>query len=179
MTDETNKDNLESEKQGTGGETGVKQTTEKEVAEQAASERKFLDQKVRAEKAEAEAKELRAKLTELAQGTPPAQKEEKQKLTEQPQTPTTEQIEELLLRDKGIDEEVIAEIKAVAKGKGIGLLAAKDDPLIKARLDQIEAEKKRAAAKLSASQGSGKTPSKEFPKTQEEHEAMWRKEMGL
>ena len=89
--------------------------------------------------------------------------------------------EEGILIANGVDEEAIAQLHAISKGKGISLIEAKADPLFEAYEKQKREEKRRADAKLGASDGSGKTPKGKpiSEMTKEEHEAYWREKNGL
>lgn len=162
-------------------DTEINELLESEELSEESNETEEIDWKAEALKQKAIAARLAKKLQRPAQESTPAPKVENSQNNQAQSTPSTEQIEELLLRDKGFDDEAIAQIRAVAKGKGIGLLAAKEDALVKAYLDLKADEKKRTDAKLGASTGSGRTkaakPISEM--TREEHEALWRKASGL
>lgn len=84
--------------------------------------------------------------------------------------------EEGILIAKGRDEESLAQLKAIAKGKNISLLDAEKDPLFIAFDDKIQKEKKSEQAKLGVSKGSiYKETKPEFTNglTREEHRKRW------
>ena len=100
--------------------------------------------------------------------TPPPTAEVKpQPITKAESPPPTDSVtpEDLLRTTKGYDDDALKELKAIAKGKGISLINAQNDPLFVAYLEKQEAEKKKRAAQLKASTGSGSTKSQEYPKT--------------
>lgn len=75
-------------------------------------------------------------------------------------SPSEETIDEKILRaTKGYDDEAMAELKAIAKGKGMTLLQAEQDKIFKIYLKEAEAEKKKAEAALGGSKGAGKKKS--------------------
>lgn len=99
-------------------------------------------------------------------------------------TPATEQVtaEDLLRTTKGYSDETLAELRAIAKGKGINLFQAQEDPLFTAYLEKQQAEDKSAKAKLGASNSSGKSAPKRGFNTpglsDTEHKDMWKEKMG-
>lgn len=133
------------------------------------------DWKARALKAEAI---LKRKQKKEAEPPKPAQE------INQPQ-PTTDAVtpEDLLRTTKGYDDETLAQLKVIAKGKEISLFKAEEDPLFATYLEKKQADEKSAKAKLGASNSSGKTGSKKsFTSpglSPEEHKAMWKEKMGL
>lgn len=85
--------------------------------------------------------------------------------------------EEGILIAKGMDDENISQLKAIAKGKNISLLEAEKDPLFVSYYEKVQKEKKSEQAKLGASKGSSYKESKpEFKPglTREEHMALWK-----
>lgn len=85
--------------------------------------------------------------------------------------------EEGILIAKGMDDENISQLKAIAKGKNISLLEAEKDPLFVSYFEKVQKEKKSEQAKLGASKGSTYKESKpEFKSglTREEHMALWK-----
>jgi len=89
--------------------------------------------------------------------------------------------DEGLLIAQGIDEEALAQLQAISKGKGISLTEAKSDPLYEAYDKAKKEERRRADAKLGASNSSGRTPKGKplSEMTKEEHESYWREQNGL
>jgi len=85
--------------------------------------------------------------------------------------------EEVILIAKGMDDENLNQLKAIAKGKNISLLQAEKDPLFVSYFDKIQKEKKSEQAKLGASKGSSYKETKaEFKSglSREEHMALWK-----
>ena len=92
---------------------------------------------------------------------------------------TKDEHEEGLLRiSKGYNDEDLAVLKVVSKGKGISVLQAEQDPMFALHLEKKAAEAQRAKAQLGASKGSGSTSTREKPKTRDEHLEMWKEKMG-
>lgn len=84
-------------------------------------------------------------------------------------------VEELLLRDKGIDDdsiEILRKLQKVAKldGKEISLAEAQKDPLFISHKEKLEREERRRKAQIGNSSGGGDTQAK--PITDEEHQAL-------
>lgn len=63
--------------------------------------------------------------------------------------------EKILRATKGYDDEAIEQLKAIARGKDTSLLGAEQDDLFKLYLNSAEVQKKREAAQIGASKGSG------------------------
>lgn len=85
--------------------------------------------------------------------------------------------EEGILIAKGMDDENISQLKAIAKGKNISLLEAEKDPLFVSYFEKVQKEKKSEQAKLGASKGSTYKETKPAftpGLTREEHEKLWR-----
>lgn len=67
-------------------------------------------------------------------------------------------IEEVVLLANGMPEELLTELKAVAKARGItSLIKAQNDSIFVAVKDQFEKDKKQKDASLGASRGAGAT----------------------
>lgn len=126
----------------------------------------------RAKKAEAELKALK--------NTPAPQKEN---ITNNNNPVNQEVIEETILRSQGLSDELLTELKALAKVRGTSLLATQLDPIFVKMKEVKDEETKAEKAKLSASRGSGQAKkAKDFTAqglTQEEHKALWREQQGL
>lgn len=63
--------------------------------------------------------------------------------------------EKILRATKGYDDEAIEQLRAIARGKETSLLGAEQDELFKLYLNSAEVQKKREAAQIGASRGSG------------------------
>lgn len=66
-----------------------------------------------------------------------------------------EETELLILQSKGIDKELLGEMKTLAKVRGKSILEIEDDPIFIAMKDEREARVKAEKSKLGASRGSG------------------------
>lgn len=64
-------------------------------------------------------------------------------------------VEEVVLQAQGMSEELLGELKAVAKVRGISLIKAQNDPIFVALKDNFEKDIKQKTASLGASRGSG------------------------
>jgi hypothetical protein len=98
------------------------------------------------------------------------------------QTPdyiTKSEYEEGILRtSKGYSDEDISVLNVIAKGKGISILQAEQDPMFKLHRDSKAEEDRKAKAQLGASKGSGTTGTRKEPATREEHIEMWKEASG-
>jgi len=92
-------------------------------------------------------------------------------------SPQLDPVEAALLVN-GMPEELLGELKAVAKVRGVSLLKAQSDPIYVAVKDKFEKDQKQKDASLPASRGSGATKvQKDFNTpnlTAEEHRAMFK-----
>jgi len=115
----------------------------------------------RAKKAEGEAKELKAKsLTKTNQ--------------EQSGTVTKNEIQKMLLQEKGISDVVLEEAETIARAKGVSINEALKTPAMVALVEKVNAEAKRAKSALGASGGSGSGGDKfKQGMTEEEHRKAW------
>lgn len=93
----------------------------------------------RAKKAEEELKGYKSKPVESATQT----------------IPSNASVEETVLLANGMPEELLEELKAVAKVRNISLLKAQNDPIFVAMKGNFEKEQKQKEASLPASRGSG------------------------
>jgi hypothetical protein len=165
MQDE-NTENQDSLNTGDEGEASTNTQPDLEerlskLEQEIAKQREIAEnQRIRAEKAEKKAKEVRQL------DTP---KEEKQ---------DTPDIDERILKANGMPEELIKELKVIAKARDIGLIEAQNDNLFKLVKENFEKETKQKEASLGSSRGSGNAPVKKTPSTpglsKEEHKAMWK-----
>lgn len=91
---------------------------------------------------------------------------------------TEQEIEAKILLAKGIDSQLLEEMKALAAVRGKSLLQMENDPIILAMKEAKEAEAKAKAAKLGASRGSTSVKAQKTTTTpnlsDEDHKAMWR-----
>ena len=138
----------------------VVETPEVDIAQVQATNKKLYE---RAKKAEAELKALR--------GNPVAKS-----------APTSSvNVEEVVLQAQGMSDELISELKAVAKVRGISLIKAQNDPIFVAVKENFEKEQKQKNASLPASRGAGVVKARKTPNTpgltREEHKALLMAEM--
>lgn len=91
---------------------------------------------------------------------------------------TEQDIEAKILLAKGIDSQLLEEMKALASLRGKSLLEMENDPIIVAMKEVKEAEAKAKAARLGASRGSTSVKAQKSTTTpglsDEDHRAMWR-----
>ena len=118
----------------------------------------------RAKKAEEELKALKAK--------PPVNNNNDPQL-----------IDEIKLIARGLSDEEIEQANVIAKGKGIPLTKAVEEPLFKIFQSDLKERQKRENAKLGASKGSGETEDKDEPglkpgATKDEHMKAFKKLVG-
>ena len=117
----------------------------------------------RAKKAEAELRTLKDKPVDATQLNNGLSKEE---------------TELLILQSKGIDTELLDEMKTLAKVRGKSVLEVENDPIFIKMKEEREAKAKAEKSKLGASRSSGAVkPQKSFstPRlTEEEHREMFR-----
>lgn len=135
---------------------GTQEAPEVDVAQVLATNKKLFE---RAKKAEAELKALKG-------GNPPAK-------SASPQL----NVEETVLLANGMAEELLTELKAVAKARGISsLIKAQADPIFVAVKEKFEKDKKQKDASLPAARGAGNVkPQKSFTSpnlSREEHRKM-------
>ena len=122
----------------------------------------------RAKSAEQELRELKAKMRE----TPV-------KDTTNPDTISRSEYEKDLLRiAKGYDDETIAQLEIIARGKGVKLTEAMQDPMFQSILEKKEAESKEKKASLRASKGSGSHQPLDISKMSQEDHKAYMKEMA-
>lgn len=103
------------------------------------------------------------------------------------QTPTQSQEkglseDDIIVISSVADKEKLDSLKEIAKLKNISLMEAKNSQLYKLAEQEIEETRKREAAQLGASKGSGKRPAEKSFATQglsdEEHKALFNKAVG-
>jgi hypothetical protein len=85
-------------------------------------------------------------------------------------------VDERILKSQGMENELLKQLKDVARLRGVGLIEAQSDPLFTGIKDQYEKDKKSKAASLGASKGSGTNkPKKDLSTpglTKAEHKAL-------
>lgn len=125
----------------------------------------------RAKKVEAENKALKGT---KAEPTPPV-------ISKQPVL-SEDAIDERLLKSQGMSDELLEELKALAKVRGKSLLDTQSDPIFKTIKEAKEAEAKSQKAKLGASRGSGSVKKEKTFNTKgltpEEHKQLWLESEG-
>lgn len=87
-----------------------------------------------------------------------------------------------ILQSQGMSEELITELKALAKVRGTSILATQLDPIFVEMKRSREADEKVKRASMGASRGSGSPSSKKTFNspglTSEEHKELWLKHQG-
>ncbi len=103
-----------------------------------------------------------------------------QNITNKPAVPSDEIVEEKILKIQGMSDELISELKAVAKARGKSLIDSVNDPIFVAIKTERETEAKAQKAKLGASKGSGSMKKEKAINSpgisDEDHKAMWREQ---
>lgn len=154
--------NLESE---VINDTVAEETTEtpaEEVQEETVPKSQFNQVLARAKRAEDEAKRLKASPVNINKTN----------------SLSPEEVDVKILQSQGYTDELITELKAVAKARGKSLFASTQDSIFIAIKAEKEAELKAQKAKLGASRGSSsvrKEKSVTSPNlSDEEHKQLWR-----
>jgi len=87
-----------------------------------------------------------------------------------------------ILQSQGLSEDLIEQLKKLAKINGTSILAAQSDSIYQVIKERKEQEEKKAKASLGASRGSGSpTVKKDFNSpglTEAEHRDLWKKRNG-
>lgn len=89
--------------------------------------------------------------------------------------------DELYLIAKGYDDDALAQLQIIARGSGVSLKEALENPLFKNYETKQKEEERKAKAKLGASNGSGFSqggPAIKPNMTVDEHKAIWAKMSG-
>ena len=132
----------------------------------------------------AEAEEAKRQLTARAHK---AEAELKARKAEAPPVTTnsgldSDAVDVKILQSQGMSEELIVELKALAKVRGTSILATQLDPIFVEIKKSKDAEEKSKKASLPASKGSGSPSSKKGfnspDLTKEEHKELWLKHQG-
>lgn len=168
MTDEVNE---VSEATSSEEEVVLEETTDIEDVEAikvklAEAEEAKRQLTARAHKAEAENKTLKSKSAEASQVNSNAL--------------SADDVDAKILQSQGMSEDLITELKVLAKVRNTSILATQLDPIFVAIKEKKEAEEKNAKASLGASKGSGQVKAKKTASTPnlspEEHKELWLKE---
>lgn len=89
-----------------------------------------------------------------------------------------EDIEVKILKSQGIDDELLGEMKALAKVRGKSILEIQNDPILKAMKEAKEQEEKAKASRLPASRGSAPVKKEKSFSTSglsdEDFKALWK-----
>lgn len=149
----------------------AEETTEESQSEEPVTTPEQMTLEERVAKAEAEAAKYR-RLFE--KGQKPTDK--KAPVSTQPID-----IDERVLKAQGMSDEVLKQLKDVAKLRGLSLIDAQTDPVFQALKSQLEQEEKSKKAQLGASRGAPKVTPKKEPNTpgltREEHMALAKERM--
>lgn len=98
---------------------------------------------------------------------------------ETPEAPASQDVDERILKSQGMPDELLTQLKKVAKFNEVDLITAQKDPMFVAIREKYEQEQRDKEASLGASKGSGGVkPQKDFTTsglTPEEHKALWKK----
>lgn len=96
-----------------------------------------------------------------------------------PEAPVSENVDERILKSQGMPDELLTQLKKVARFNEVDLISAQADPMFVAIREKYEQEQRDKEASLGASKGSGGVkPQKSFSTSglsQEEHKEMWKK----
>ena len=133
----------------------------------------------------AEAEEAKRQLTARAHK---AEAELKARKAEAPQPNSvnngldSDAVDVKILQSQGMSEDLITELKALAKVRGTSILATQLDPIFVAMKKEKDAEEKSKKASLPASRGSGSPSVKKGFNTpgltKEEHKELWLAKQG-
>lgn len=97
-------------------------------------------------------------------------------------TASTPTVEETVLLVNGMPEELLAELKVIAKVRNVSLVKAQKDPIFVAVKDKFEKDAKQRDAAVGSPRGSGgMKPKKDFNTpnlTREEHQKMFNQKQG-
>lgn len=89
-----------------------------------------------------------------------------------------EDVEIKILKSQGVDDELLGEMKALAKVRGKSILEIQNDPILKAMKEAKEAEEKAKASRLPASRGSAPAKKEKSFSTSglsdEDFKALWK-----
>lgn len=111
-----------------------------------------------------------------------AQSKTKRTDLETPDVPSSESVDERILKANGMPDELIKELKRVARFNEVDLISAQKDPMFLAIQEKFEKEQRDKEASLGASKGSGAgKPRKDFSTpdlTAEDHKRLWQRQMG-
>lgn len=138
------------------------ETPAEEVQEETVPKSQFNQVLARAKRAEDEAKKLKSSTQNINKTN----------------SLSAEEVDVKILQSQGYSDELITELKAVAKARGKSLFASTQDSIFIAIKNEKEAEAKSQKAKLGASRGSGTVRKEKTTTTanlsDEEHKQLWR-----
>lgn len=129
---------------------------------------------------EAEKEKLLKANEGLAARTKSAERKAKNKRTDlqTPDVPSSESVDERILKSQGMSEELLKELKRVARFNETDLITAQSDQMFVAIKSRIEQEQRDQEAALGASRGSGAgKPQKDFVTPglkSDDHRKMWK-----
>jgi L-lactate utilization protein LutC len=87
-------------------------------------------------------------------------------------------VDERILKANGMPDELLKELKTIARARETNLIDAQNDVLFKLIKENFEKETKQKEASLGSSKGSGNAQAKKSPSTpgisRDEHKAMWK-----
>lgn len=135
--------------------------TEQVVTETTGTETEEVSTQEESEVDAAKLQETNKKLFERAKKAEAELKALKSQVTAKPKTEVTQSVspqlnvEEAVLQANGMPDELLTELKAVAKVRGLSLIKAQNDPIFVAVKEKFEQDKKQKDASLPASRGSG------------------------
>lgn len=154
-------------------ETVVEETTEtpaEETHEETVPKSQLAQVVARAKRAEAELRELKALKEKASNGS-----------ITKTNSLSEEEVDAKILKSQGMADDLIQELKVIAKARGKSILDTLTDPIFTAIKQQKETAAKEQKAKLGASKGSGSVKKeKSFNSaglTDDEHKAMWRQNL--
>jgi len=96
-----------------------------------------------------------------------------------PEAPASQDVDERILKSQGMPDDLLTQLKKVAKFNEVDLITAQKDSMFVAIREKYEQEQRDKEASLGASKGSGGVkPQKSFKTpglSPEDHKAMWKK----
>lgn len=173
---ETQDDEIVEETEETTDDESTDETEEEESEE---GSEPTAEEKLKAK--DAEIAKLRRILAK--KGKQPAAKPNEESQNTTSKTQPNETVEETVLKAQGMAPELLKELKAIAKVRGVGLIEAQSDILFKTIKTDFEKKQKIKDASLGSSKGSGTKEEKKTFSTpnipDDEHEQMFNEAMGI
>lgn len=158
-------------------EEEVTETSEETQGEVDGNQEDAVDLKEKLAKLEEEKRHLLARAKKAE-----AQAKAKRTDLETPDVPSSESVDERILKANGMPDELVKELKRVARFNEVDLISAQKDPMFLAIKEKFEKEQRDKEASLGASKGSGVgKPRKDFTTpnlTAEDHKRLWQRQMG-